>query len=210
MDKTKTSRGQKLPKNINPLETLKSIGDSTVTSFKEDLVKKVPEDILEQLLNIHPVKKYSGEITPGESIEMKDVFSGQIEEKKKVEKQLHFERTVREEEEVTIQEKSNELKMQLNVLTEKVDELTSPIQELREEAKVAKLQAPSDPGVYHILFLQQIIDFVISFRKNIESAVTWLGATNKRAEKKNYWAKYKKHGGKFLLSADHYLTRSAG
>jgi len=54
------------------------------------------------------------------------------------------------------------------------------------------------------------LEFMKSFRKKIEDAQIWLHASNKRAEKKNFWSTYKKHGSKFLLSPDHYLQRSAG
>ena len=72
------------------------------------------------------------------------------------------------------------------------------------------MQAPVEPGVYHVIFFEKLLEFVKSFRKKIEDAAVWLHATNSRAEKKNYWSRYKKHGGKFLLAADHYLTSSAG
>jgi len=72
------------------------------------------------------------------------------------------------------------------------------------------IEAPAQPGVYHIVFFQKVLEFLTSFRKKIEEAATWLSATNKRAEKKNYWSMYKKKGSSFLLSPDHYLQRSAG
>jgi hypothetical protein len=72
------------------------------------------------------------------------------------------------------------------------------------------MQAPIEPGVYHLIFFEKLLEFIKSFRKNIGQAKVWLQSSNKRAQKKNYWASYKKHGGKFLLAADHYVSRSAG
>src|SRR4030043_501414 len=71
---------------------------------------------------------------------------------------------------------------------------------VREEKEIIQKQ----------ISFEKLLEFVKSFRKKIEESSVWLHATNKRAEKQNYWSKFKKHGGKFLLSADHYLTRSAG
>ena len=81
---------------------------------------------------------------------------------------------------------------------------------LSEELQVASTQTVVNPGVYHVIFFEKFLEFLKSYRKKVEEAATWLHASNKRAHKKNYWTKYEKHGSKFLLSADHYLTRSAG
>lgn len=83
-------------------------------------------------------------------------------------------------------------------------------QNLAEQTQIAVIQAPTKPGIYHIVFFQKILEFLQSFRKKVDLAATWLQSSNKRAEKKNYWAMYKKKGSSFLLSPDHYLQRSAG
>ncbi|OGZ27991.1 MAG: hypothetical protein A2427_04875 [Candidatus Nealsonbacteria bacterium RIFOXYC1_FULL_40_7] len=101
--------------------------------------------------------------------------------------------------------------MQLKVLTDEVLLLAKSTQNLSKEISVAAMQiSGTEPGVYHVFFFERIVEFIRSFRSKVEDATLWMGTANKRAEKKNYWSKYKKHGGKFLLSADHYLTRSAG
>jgi len=61
-----------------------------------------------------------------------------------------------------------------------------------------------------LIFFEKIIEFIRNFRKNIDSASTWLQSSNKRAEKKNFWAMYKKKGSSFLLSGESYSQRSAG
>lgn len=210
MDKSKSQKGQQLIKNANPLESLKDIGTSTVKSLRQDLVEKVPQDFLDQVFGTRIQRKFSGEITPGEAIEINEVFSGQYEEKQRVKKQLTLERRLREEETIRIEKRTNELKIQLKVLMEEVTVLAEKTQDLGTEVQVAAMQAPVEPGVYHLIFFEKLLEFIKSFQKKIEEAAIWLHASNKRAEKKNYWARYKKHGGKFLLSGEHYLTRSAG
>jgi hypothetical protein len=100
--------------------------------------------------------------------------------------------------------------MQLKVLTDEVVLLAKSTQNLSREVSIAANQITAEPGIYHVFFFERIIEFIRSFRNKIEDTTLWMGSANKRAEKKNYWSKYKKHGGKFLLSADHYLSRSAG
>lgn len=207
MDKNQKQKTQKVTKQANALESLKDIGSSTTKSLKKDLLR--PEAFMDQIFG--PRKRnFSGEISLGETIELREVFTGELEEKKKLEKQLLFERRIRQEEEARIQRKTNELKIQLHALREEILALSKDTQDLGEETQIAAMQAPAEPGVYHIIFFEKLLEFIKSFRKKIEEASVWLHATNKRAAKKNYWARYKKLGGKFLLSGEHYLTRSAG
>lgn len=210
MDKGKLVKNQRLLKNSNALESLKDIGGSTVKSLREDLVEKVPQDFLDQVFGTRVQRKFSGELTPGETIEINEVFSGQYEEKQKIQKHLTLERRLREEESIRMEKRTNELKIQLKVLMEEVVVLAEKTQDLGSEVQIAAMQAPVEPGVYHIIFFEKLLEFIKSFQKKVEEAAVWLHASNKRAEKKNYWARYKKHGGKFLLSGEHYLTRSAG
>lgn len=206
-DKQKQAKGQKY---TNIIESLKDVGGGAVKSVKEDLITKVPEDLMDQLFWPVSQKNYSGEIIPGESLEFNKVISGQKKEEDNLKKQISFERRLFEEERIQVQKKTNELRIQLKVIVDEVILLAKNTQDLGNEIQIASMQAPVEPGVYHVIFFEKLLDFIKSFRKKIEEASIWLHATNKRAEKKNYWTTYKKHGGKFLLSGEHYLTRSAG
>lgn len=210
MDNKQNQKPQKTIKRSSVLENLKDVGGNTGKALKKDLVQGVSEEFINQLLGRKPEKKYSGDITPGESLEFEDVFSGRREQTMKLEKQLALERKLREEERVRSERKGNELKLQLKAIIEEVAVLAQNTQELAEEVQIATMQAPIEPGVYHLIFFEKLLEFIKSFRKNIGQAKVWLQSSNKRAQKKNYWASYKKHGGKFLLAADHYVSRSAG
>jgi hypothetical protein len=210
MDKNQSQKPQKTIKRSSVLENLKDVSGNTGKVLKKDLVQGVSEEFINQLLGRKPEKKYSGDITPGESLEFEDIFSGRREQTMKLEKQLVLERKLREAEKVRSERKGNELKLQLQAIIEEVAALAQNTQELAEEVQIATMQAPIEPGVYHLIFFEKLLEFIKSFRKNIGQAKVWLQSSNKRAQKKNYWASYKKHGGKFLLAADHYVSRSAG
>lgn len=210
MDKNQNQKPQKTIKRSSVLENLKDVSGNTGKVLKKDLVQGVSEEFINQLLGRKPEKKYSGDITPGESLEFEDIFSGRREQTMKLEKQLVLERKLREEEKARSERKGNELKLQLRAIIEEVAALAQNTQELAEEVQIATMQAPIEPGVYHLIFFEKLLEFIKSFRKNIGQAKVWLQSSNKRAQKKNYWASYKKHGGKFLLAADHYVSRSAG
>ncbi len=210
MDKIQKTKAQKLVRQTNVLESLKDIGSATSKSLKKDLFEGTSEAIFDQILGGRQEKKYSGDIVAGESIEISDVFSGKAEENKKLKAQITLEKSLLEEERVQVEKKTNELKLQLHAISQEVVTLVQSTQNLSQEVQIAAMQAPIEPGVYHVIFFQKLLEFIKSFRKKIEDASIWLQSVNKRAMKKNYWSLYKQHGSKFLLSPDHYLQRSAG
>jgi len=199
MDKAQKAKIQAQIRKTNVLESFKDIGSG------------VSQDLLDQILGRPRLEtKVSGEIKVGESLEFDELLSGQYEENKHLREQIALEKTLlREEKEISVQ-KSNELKLRLQALMQEVLALAKSTQSLGEKVEVAAMQAPAQPGVYHLVFFEKLLSFIRNFRKNIEDASLWLQASNKRAEKKNFWAIYKKHGSSFLLSGEHYLTRSAG
>lgn len=211
MDKAQKVKIQAATRRTNVLESLKDIGSGVTSSLNTDLLGGVSKDLLEQILNRKsPSKKASGDIHAGESLEFADLLSGKHEENLKFKNQIAFERRLVQEEKMVSEKRSNELKVQLQALMQEVQYLAKTTQSLGEEVEVATMQAPAQPGIYHLIFFEKIINFIRNFRKNIESASVWLQTSNKRAEKKNYWAMYKKKGSSFLLSGESYSQRSAG
>lgn len=199
MDKTQKAKVQKNIRRSNILESLRDIGTNSAGSLLEQITGFYPEP-----------QKYSGEITPGQSLKFNELFSGQHKENLKLQKQLTLERKLAEEERIQSQRKSNELRVQLQALIQQVVGLAKATSNLGQEIESAAMQAPAQPGIYHLVFFEKLLEMIISFRKKIEDASVWLSASNKRTEKKNYWAMYKKKGASFLLAPDHYLQRSAG
>lgn len=194
----------------NVLESLKDISGG-FSNQAGDMLKSTSEDFLKELLGMgRPQVKRSGELAAGQSLEMSEVLSGKEEENKKLRQQISMERQMSAAEQRLSSEKSNQLKVQLQALTQEVAKVAVSTQSFAEQAQIAVMQAPANPGVYHIVFFEKVLEFLRSFRKKIDSASVWLQSTNKRAEKKNYWSMYKKKGSSFLLSPDHYLQRSAG
>jgi len=182
----------------NVLESLKDIGS-------------IPQDFFKDMAGFSsPTPKREGELNPGESMMMSEVISGKDEENKRLRSQIVLERNLSGEQNRLSEQKLGELRVNLQALITEVVKLQNATQNLAQETQVAIMQAPVEPGIYHINFFQKVLAFLVSFRKKIEEASVWLGASNSRAEKKNYWARYKKGKGSFLLSPDHYLQRSAG
>lgn len=194
----------------NVLESLKDLGGSATVQTK-DLLKNTSEDFFRELLGFPRTKvKRSGELSPGETLQVGDVLSGAEEENKRLKSQVSLEKHLLNEEAKVSREKSSELRVQLQAIMQEVQKIAASTQNLAEATQASIISAPVEPGIYHIRFFESLLDFLQSFRKRIDLSTTWLQSTNKRAEKKNYWSMYKKKGSSFLLSPDHYLQRSAG
>lgn len=211
MDKAQRTKTQKTIRRTNVLEALRDIGNSTADSLKKDVISESSKSILEQMFGQYPREsKHSAQINPGESLDFKELYTGKYEENLKFRQQIALERNLANEEKARSAQKTGELRVQLQALMQELLTLAKSTQGLGEEVEVATMQAPAQPGIYHIIFFEKLLDFVKSFRKKIDSASVWLQSSNKRAEKKNYWTMYKKKGSSFLLSPDHYLSRAAG
>jgi hypothetical protein len=194
----------------NVIESLKDIG-SDFGNQSTDLLKGTSEDFFRELMGMElPKVKRSGEMVPGESLQMSEVLSGKNEENKKLRAQISLERNLSADEKRLSQEKMQGLKIQLQSITVEIGKLAASTGNLATQTEIAMVEVPVNPGVYHVIFFEKVLKFLQSFRQKIDQASVWLGSTNKRAEKKNYWNMYKKKGSSFLLSPDHYLSRSAG
>lgn len=209
MNKGKPSK-HKTIRQSNPLESLKDIGGSVRQSIQKDLIANAPQDFVDQLFGIETPNNFSGEIGVGETVEIQSIIARVDNNKVDIRKRSLFERRIRENEKTRVERKTNELRIQLKVLMNEMSLLAESTQELAEETKIAVMQAPVEPGAYHLVFFEKIFEFIKSFRKKINEASVWLHYSNGRAQKKGYWASYKKHGAKFLLSGEHYISRSAG
>lgn len=203
-------KAQQLRTQQNVLESLKDLGIG-VGSQTGDFIKNTSEDFFKELMGISiPKVKKSGEIEPGESLQMSEVLNDKEKENKHLRAQISLERQLSTDEKRVSQDKTNELKVQLQALMQEVQKVAASTQNLAEVTQATIMTAPIEPGVYHITFFKNVLEFLNSFRKKIDYTTAWLQSSNKRAEKKNYWAMYKKKGSSFLLSPDHYLQRSAG
>lgn len=194
----------------NVLESLKDLGGGTAIQTK-DLLKDTSSDFLRELLGLSlPKVKRSGEITPGETLQMSDVLSGKKEKEGKVKNQIRIENQMVSEEARISKEKGEKLRAELQAIMEEMKKTSESMGNLAEATQASMVAAPIEPGIYHVGFFTNLLEFLQSFRKRVDLTVTWMQSTNKRAEKKNYWAMYKKKGSSFLLAPDHYSQRSAG
>jgi hypothetical protein len=204
---------KKLKQNLvkrNVIESLKDLG-SDFGSQGSDLLKDTTNDFIKELLGMQKASiKKSGELSPGQSVNMNEAENKKEEENHRLKVQISLERNMASDERALTDRRLQEIRVQLQAITVEISKLAASTGELATQTEIAMIEVPNDPGIYHIVFFEKVLEFLQSFRQKIDIASTWLASSNKRAEKKNYWSMYKKKGSSFLLSPDHYLQRSAG
>lgn len=197
------------PFNQTILESFRELGEDASKTIKKDLLSPMPEEIRNQIFGL-PKRSFSGEIMPGENLEMKEVVTGKRAVQEKETKQVLVINHLEKEEKVLVEKKIGELKLQLSAIHEEIMRAVKATNDLEQEVQIAALQGPGDPSQYELFFLEHILGFIRSFREKTENARIWLSQQNKRASKKNVWGQnYKAMKGKYLLSKEHYVSRSA-
>ncbi len=210
-DKSSKQKSQlKQIRQTNILETLKDLGGGVGKTLVQDVAKETGAEFMRQLLGMKARTKASGDLQRGQSFEPAKAMSGEYKETQKLQKQVRFERYLLEEQKAEIDKKNNELKLRLHAIAEEIKAVVMSTPKLAREVEVASLTATNTPGIYHVIFLEKILEFLRSFKENIENASAWLTATNKRANKKNFWNQYKVQKGTALLNPETYNSRSAG
>lgn len=196
------------PKFKNPVEALSDGSSETTKGTASEFFRPMAQEFMDQILGRK--RKFQGEILPGGSIEMKSVLTGKQSEVDRLKLQVVMEKRLLEEERILVERKGRELKLQIEAIKVEVVKLAKSTPQLSQELEVASFQATSSVSTYELFFLQQLFLFIKSFREHIEDAHVWLGSVNARAKKKNVWgANYKKYGAKYLLSLEHYNSRSS-
>jgi hypothetical protein len=202
----KTLKQQKQIKQLRQANILESLKDS----FANDLVKESGAEMMRQLFGLKARTKASGELERGQSFEPSKAMTGEYQQAQKMQKQVRFERHLLEEQKAEIERKNGELQLQLHAITQEIKAVVAATPKLARQVQVAQLTSSKDPGIYHVMFLAKILEALKDFKKNIENASVWLGAVNKRNNKKNFWNQYKQQKGQALLNPETYNSRSAG
>ncbi|MFI5240859.1 MAG: DUF5660 family protein, partial [Microgenomates group bacterium] len=141
----------------NVIESLKDLSSSSASGIS-DMFKSTSEDFFSELIGISsPKKKVSGELQMGESLEMSEALKGKTEENKRLRAQISLERQLVQEERRRSNEKSDELRVQLHALVSEVNKLAQTTGNLADETKIAMMEAPVNPGIYHIIFFEKLL-----------------------------------------------------
>jgi len=177
-------------------EPLRSLGQSVTQAFKNEAYQ-IPREALKQITG---QENSGGELHPGETINPQEQKNKQTPNQ---ESTIRYYQGQLEKEKFLQNQEKQEVKIRIQALREEIIKISQSVQELKKEAAITIIQEDPDPGEYHLNFLENLLQFLISLRRKIEESNTWLSAFNQRSKKRNYfWKQVKKSGAKFLLSSD--------
>lgn len=181
----------------NFLEQLRELGREVGDSVKKDVVKGVAETGLQQILGGEGAK---GEIFTAPAVP---------ETKPKFTRQEYLD--VVRQERILIKRAEQDVRLEMEGIRKEIMNLIRGIGGLSREVEIAAMQAPVEPGAYHLNFLERLRETIIFLTKSIKESFNWLAVCNQRAKKRcNYWSQVQKSGTKFMLSQERYMATQAG
>jgi len=179
----------------------------TVRSAAQPILGEMGNIADEFVKGLFGIGTSSVEIYPGQSVEM-----GKKSQTEEASKPVSLEVTLFQEMRRRDETRIGELRNELRIIAQELSAVRDQIEETTQELDVAIIQAQNiiNPGKYHVNYLYKFLEDLLSFKKQIGKAKIWLQSFNARGAKKGWLANYKQHGAKYLLSGEHYMSRSAG
>ncbi|MBI3620033.1 hypothetical protein HY214_02725 [Candidatus Roizmanbacteria bacterium] len=183
----------------NPLETFKELGSSTIRSAGDGF-KNLGSGIFDQFFGDYdnPPEKYRPWETPAKPPEKKKKEFSLFNYQNYYEKEL-----IKKE----IKELAEIIKREI-ALIKKAD--ASLLNSVKDVEKLTIDTLPEKPGVYHLRFLEAVLNLLRVLRAKIGESRTWLQAMiSKRKKRGSLFANLsKKKGTQYSLSQELQATRS--
>ena len=199
---SQSNKKKPAPSYKNPLEAVRDLGVSTVKSAV-DSVGKIGTGMIDQLI---------GNYDEDDDENQEKSFVKEIKEAKKnlEKKQQVF--NFQEYHETTlvrrhIAELTEQIRKEIEAL-KKADQ--SLLNDVRDIEKIALNDLPEKPGIYHVRFLEIVLNILRALRAKVGESRTWLQAMITRKKKRGslFAARSKKQGTQYSLSQELQSARS--
>lgn len=190
------------------IEALKDIGGGVIKGITQDVLGESAKNATNTLLNAN-VFKASGDIAPGNSLDMEQMQKEQAEQIAKIEhRRLHQLKT---KEEVVFSAQEEKVKHEIQNLKEELKKLAAEMGNVAREVQVAAMQETAHPGAYHASFFEHLRSLIKVLREKLSDSGAWLQASNNRnGKKKGYWGMAQKHGTTFTQNQERTLATQSG
>jgi hypothetical protein len=211
--------------SINPIETAKDFGSAAMDSFKKDIIhdigKPVVDDFFAQLFGTEtPAEKTksakSGELKPGQSLDLKGMRAASSHEKQKnhnILPGIDYRSEIVHGRERSIKRENQEITRMVEDIKVELQKLLAATKELQKEAaKEPLLASPANAGKYHVNFFEWLLITIRQARAQVEDGSAWMHAMSSKGQKKggNYWNMFKKHGTTFGMSHERNVATQTG
>lgn len=153
-------------------------------------------------------EKLSGDLQEGQEIS----FEKNHKEKAEGDPEIEYERKIlryheesSQKEASQINQKLEEIRVELKKITETSKELEAQFKETSSEI----LMKTQKPGKYHEGFAEWLFSQIKQVSARLESSI-WATTLMSKSAKKDFWSKAKAHGTSFTLSAERYMVQQTG
>lgn len=209
----KPKNNKKQPKQYideNPIEAIKSISTGVVKSLKNDFGQDSVYDAWDQFLNTAPrANTDNGEMMAGEEIDLEAL---KIKERKvAIEPGIDYVREIVHTAERTTSRNTREIEVKIQEILIEIKQLANSSSELKEKVEVIAMEQITEaPGVYHLNFIEQILQWIKDARMNVEDSLAWFHALRSKKAARQYGVLAKKHGASFMLSSERASVTQTG
>lgn len=196
----------------NPVEQVKDFATKAALDVAE-----VPKQIFDKALvqiGLKPQKKpLMGEIqvssgihkTNQEIIRKEGNLDAKIAQLHSVQNQ---EKQIFNLKERAVQEQVTKLMQELHVEVVRLQQQTA---QLTQETKSMTVEmVPPKAGIYHVNFMDWVINTLRDLRKTVSESRMWLHLWTQKKKQRGYWAMAKKHGDKFMFSDERGVATGVG
>ncbi len=215
MQLLKPKNTKKQPKQYvdqNPIEALVSIGSGVLSSVKQDVGHDSVYDAWDQFLGkpgSHESYADSGEMMAGEEIDFEGIKNKDTVAH--VEPGDNYHREIVEVGKRKTSENSREIEVKIQEIIIEIKQLTNSSSELKEKVKIIAVEQMAEaPGVYHLNFLEQVLEWIKDARMNVEDSLAWFQALRSKKASRQYGVLAKKHGASFMLSGERAPVTQTG
>ena len=183
----------------NFIEQLRELGREVGDSVKKDVVKGVVKTGLKQVFGVEGPQG--------------DIY--QAPENKPKESRFQWSRqeytSFARQERALFKQAEQQVRLEIQAIRVELIKLVKGIKNMSREVEIAAMQAPVEPGVYHLNFLERLRETILFLSQNIKESFNWLSVCNRRAKKRSYyWQQVQKSGTKFMLSHERSVATQAG
>lgn len=189
----------------NPLESLRDLGTSTVKNTA-NAFGKIGGGMLDQFFggqDDNEDDNFGNELNFKKEVEKAKAKSGK-QEVKVFNYQEYYENTLIKKQ---IQELTDAIKKEIEMI-KKAD--TSLLNDVRDIEKITINGLPEKPGIYHIRFLELVLNMLRTLRAKVGESKTWLQALTSKKQKRGsaFAARSKKSGTQYSMSQELSNSRS--
>lgn len=215
MQLPKLKGGKKEPKQYidqTPFESLMDIVTQTKNSAVDELGKKIITDTWNQMVGANKEEQNqngnAGDLSAGQELDLisikKEVHKITEQGEDYVREIVHAGKKAASEESREIQVKVQEILIEIRQLAKSTKEVQAQVEVISGE------QTVSNKGIYHVNFLEKMLDFLRDARLNVEDSLAWFQALRSKKASRQYGVLAKKHGNAFTLSQERTMATQTG